>query len=86
MLWLIGIETRSPVSRRHTERLAEAAIAASAGTVSDSITAVVGTINELYKLELIKPRGLRRTLDVVEIATRRADLLVESPPAVRVLG
>jgi putative transposase len=58
------------VSIRHTERLAEASIAASVGSVGDSFdNALAETINGLYKTELIKPRGPWRTLDAVEFAT-----------------
>jgi putative transposase len=58
------------VSIRYTERLAQAGIAASVGTVGDSFdNALAETINGLYKTELIKPRAPWRTLDAVEIAT-----------------
>lgn len=58
------------VSIRYTERLAEAGIAASVGTVGDSYdNALAETINGLYKTELIKPRGPWRTADAVEFAT-----------------
>jgi putative transposase len=58
------------VSIRYTERLAQAGIAASVGTVGDSFdNALAETMNGLYKTELIKPRGPWRTLDAVEIAT-----------------
>ncbi len=58
------------VSIRYTERLAEAGIAASVGTVGDSYdNALAETINGLYKTELIKPRGPWRTADTVEYAT-----------------
>ena len=58
------------VAIRYTERLAEAGIAASVGTVGDSYdNALAETINGLYKTELIKPRGPWRTLDTVEFAT-----------------
>ena len=58
------------VSIRYTERLAQAGIAASVGTVGDSFdNALAETINGLYKTELIRPRGPWRTLDSVEIAT-----------------
>jgi len=54
---------------RYTERLAEANIAASVGSVGSSYdNALAETINGLYKTELIKPRGPWRTLDLVEIA------------------
>ena len=55
---------------RYTERLAEAGIAASVGSVGSSYdNALAETINGLYKTELIKPRGPWRTLDLVEDAT-----------------
>jgi putative transposase len=58
------------VSIRYTERLAQAGIAASVGTIGDSFdNALAETINGLYKTEMIKPRGPWRTLDAVEIAT-----------------
>jgi putative transposase len=58
------------VSIRYTERLAQAGIAASVGTVGDSFdNALAETVNGLYKTELIKPRGPWRTADAVEYAT-----------------
>jgi putative transposase len=58
------------VSIRYTERLAQAGITASVGTVGDSYdNALAETINGLYKTELIKPRGPWRTVDAVEYAT-----------------
>ena len=55
---------------RSTERLAEAGIAASVGTVGDRYdNALAETINGLYKTEWIKPRGPWRTVDHVEYAT-----------------
>ena len=58
------------VSIRYTERLDDAGINASVGTVGDSYdNALAETINGLYKTELIKPRGPWRTLDAVEFAT-----------------
>jgi putative transposase len=57
-------------SIRYTERLAQAGIAASVGSVGNSYdNALAETINGLYKTELIKPRGPWRTLDAVEYAT-----------------
>ena len=54
----------------YTERLAEANIAASVGSVGSSYdNALAESINGLYKTELIKPRGPWRTLDAVEYAT-----------------
>jgi putative transposase len=58
------------VSIRYTERLAQAGITASVGTVGDSYdNALAETINGLYKTELVKPRGPWRTVDAVEYAT-----------------
>ena len=55
---------------RYTERLAEANIAASVGSVGSSYdNALAESINGLYKTELIKPRGPWRALDTVEYAT-----------------
>jgi putative transposase len=57
-------------SLRYGERLAEAGITPSVGSVGDSFdNALAETINGLYKTELIKPGGPWRTLDAVEIAT-----------------
>jgi putative transposase len=55
---------------KYGERLAEAGIAASVGSVGDSFdNALAETINGLYKTELIKPRRPWKTVDDVEIAT-----------------
>lgn len=55
---------------KYGERLAEAEIAASVGSVGDSYdNALAETINGLYKTELIKPRGPWKTADEVEFAT-----------------
>jgi putative transposase len=57
-------------SLRYGERLAEAGITPSVGSVGDSFdNALAETINGLDTTELIKPRGPWRTLDAVEIAT-----------------
>jgi putative transposase len=57
-------------SLRYGERLAEAGISPSVGSVGDSYdNALAETINGLYKTELIKPRGPWKTVDDVEIAT-----------------
>jgi len=57
-------------SLKYGERLAEAGIAASVGSVGDSFdNALAETINGLYKTELIKPRGPWKTVDDVEYAT-----------------
>jgi putative transposase len=55
---------------KYGERLAEAGIAASVGSVGDSFdNALAETINGLYKTELINPRGPWKTVDDVEYAT-----------------
>ncbi len=58
------------VSIRYTERLAEAGIEPSVGTVGDSHdNALAETINGLYKTEVIRRRGPWRGLEDVEFAT-----------------
>ncbi len=58
------------VSIRYTERLAEAGIEPSVGSVGDSYdNALAETINGLYKAELIHRRGPWRPFEAVEFAT-----------------
>ncbi|MFQ5549330.1 MAG: integrase core domain-containing protein, partial [Woeseia sp.] len=58
------------VSIRYTERLAEAGIEPSVGSVGDSYdNALAETIIGLYKTELIRQRGPWRMIDDVEYAT-----------------
>jgi len=58
------------VSIRYTERLAEAGIEPSVGTIGDSYdNALAETINGLYKAEVIHRRGPWRSLEAVEFAT-----------------
>jgi putative transposase len=58
------------VSIRYTERLAEAGIEPSVGSVGDSYdNALAETIIGLYKTELIRQRGPWRMIDEVEYAT-----------------
>ncbi len=58
------------LSIRYSERLAEAGIEPSVGSVGDSYdNALAETIIGLYKTELIWQRGPWRTLDAVEFAT-----------------
>ena len=58
------------VSIRYSERLAEAGIEPSVGSVGDSYdNALAETINGLYKAEVIHRRGPWRTLEAVEFAT-----------------
>ena len=55
---------------KYGERLAEAGIAASVGSVGDSYdNALAETINGLYKTELIKPRRPWKTVEDVEYGT-----------------
>ena len=58
------------LSIRYTERLAEAGIEPSVGSVGDSYdNALAETINGLYKAELIHRRGPWRSFEAVEHAT-----------------
>ncbi len=58
------------LSIRYTERLAEAGIEASVGSVGDSYdNALAETIIGLYKTELIRRNGPWRSLEAVEFAT-----------------
>ena len=58
------------LSIRYTERLAEAGIEPSVGSVGDSYdNALAETIIGLYKTEEIRPRGPWRNVDDVEFAT-----------------
>jgi putative transposase len=58
------------LSIRYTERLAEAGIENSVGSVGDSYdNALAETINGLYKTEVIRRRGPWRNIDAVEFAT-----------------
>jgi len=58
------------LSIRYSERLAEAGITASVGSVGDSYdNAMAETINGLYKTEVIRKRGPWRNVDEVEYAT-----------------
>jgi transposase InsO family protein len=58
------------VSIRYTERLVEAGIEPSVGSVGDSYdNALAETINGLYKAEVIHRRGPWKSFDAVEFAT-----------------
>jgi putative transposase len=79
----------------YTERLADAGIDPSVGSVGDAYdNALAETVIGLFKTELIKPRGPWRTVEQVEIATlERAGRdrhpgvrrLVQPPPPLRSL-
>jgi putative transposase len=58
------------LSIRYTERLAEAGVEASVGSVGDSYdNALAETINGLYKAELVYRKGPWRSVEAVELAT-----------------
>lgn len=58
------------LSIKYTERLAEAGIEPSVGSIGDSYdNALAETINGLYKAEVIHRRGPWRTMEAVEFAT-----------------
>ena len=58
------------VSIRHTERLAEAGVEPSVGSVGDSYdNALAESINGLYKIKVVRRRGPWRSLEAVEFAT-----------------
>ncbi|MBB6255237.1 transposase InsO family protein [Nitrospirillum iridis] len=58
------------VSIKYTERLADAGIEPSVGSVGDSYdNALAETINGLYKAEVIHRRGPWRSFEAVEYAT-----------------
>ena len=58
------------VSIKYTERLAEAGVVPSVGSVGDSYdNALAETINGLYKAEVIHRRGPWRSFEAVEYAT-----------------
>ena len=58
------------VAIKYTERLTEAGVEPSVGSVGDSYdNALAETINGLYKTEVIRRRGPWRSLEAVEFAT-----------------
>jgi transposase InsO family protein len=64
------VESAQYVSIRYTERLAEAGVEPSVGSVGDSYdNALAETINGLYKAEVIHRRGPWRSFEAVEFAT-----------------
>ena len=65
-----AIEAANNVSIRYTERLAEAGVEPSVGSVGDSYdNALAETINGLYKAEVVHRRGPWRSFEAVEFAT-----------------
>ena len=72
------------ISIRYTERLAEAGVERSVGSVGDRYdNALAETMNGLYKAEVIHRRGPWRSMDGVEYATLEWVGLVQQPPAAR---
>ncbi|CAO3424541.1 Mobile element protein [Azospirillum endophyticum] len=80
------------VAIKYTERLTDAGVEPSVGSVGDSYdNALAETINGLYKTEVIRRRGPWRTLEAVEFATlewvdwfnhrRLLEPIGNSPPA-----
>jgi transposase InsO family protein len=64
------LELAQYVSIKYTERLAEAGVEPSVGSVGDSYdNALAETINGLYKAEVIHQRGPWRSFEAVEFAT-----------------
>jgi putative transposase len=64
------IESTLYVSIHYTERLAQAGIEPSVGSVGDSYdNALAETVHGLFKTELIRRRGPWRSLEAVEFAT-----------------
>jgi putative transposase len=64
------VEPKQYVSIRYTERLAEAGIEPSVGSIGDSYdNALAETINGLFKAEVIHRRGPWRHAEAVEFAT-----------------
>jgi len=65
-----SLESAQYLSIRYTERLGQAGIEPSVGSVGDSYdNALAETINGLYKTEVIHPNGPWRSHDEVEFAT-----------------
>jgi len=64
------IESTQYLSIRYTERLGDAGIEPSVGSIGDSYdNALAETINGLYKAEIIRPNGPWRSIEEVEFAT-----------------
>jgi putative transposase len=65
-----SIESAQYVSIHYTDRLTDAGIEPSVGSVGDSYdNALAETINGLFKTEVIRRRGPWRSLEAVEFAT-----------------
>ncbi len=68
--WFTTVTEGQYLSIRYTERLTEAGIESSVGSVGDSYdNALAETIIGVYKSEVIRRRGPWRNIDAVEYAT-----------------
>jgi len=75
------------LSIKYTERLAEAGIEPSVGSVGDSYdNALAETINGLFKAEVIHRRGPWRSLEAVEFATLEWAKPAKKVPTMRSIG
>ena len=63
------VDSAQYLAIRYTERLADAGAVRSVGSRGDAYDALAEAVTGLYKAELIRKRGLRRTLEQVELAT-----------------
>jgi transposase InsO family protein len=64
------VESAQYLSIRYSERLAEAGVMPSVGSVGDSYdNALAETVIGLFKTEVIRRRGPWKTIDAVEYAT-----------------
>ena len=64
------VEPKQYLALRYTDRLAEAGVEPSVGSVGDSYdNALAETINGLFKAEVIHRRGPWRSFEAVEFAT-----------------
>ena len=78
------LESAQYVSIKYTERLAEAGIEPSVGSVGDSYdNALAETINGLYKTEVIHRRGPWRSLRGRRVRHPGMGRLVQQSPAAR---
>ena len=64
------LESTQYLSIRYTERLAEAGIEPSVGSIGDSYDAPAKSVVGLFKTEVIRREGPWKGLDDVEFATR----------------
>jgi putative transposase len=68
--WRTATTMTTDTAIRYTDRLVEAGVTCSVGTVGDSSdNALAESVNGLYKTELVRKRGPWKTIDDLEIAT-----------------